>query len=128
MTEILLDSNVLLRHFLHDIPTQSQKATTIITEIENGEKIGFLSILVINEVIWILRRYYYIKRRDYITQLLKLLQINTIKIVEIKKEVLIKILEKMKKREIDFTDVYLAEIAEDREIASFDKDFEKLKN
>lgn len=128
MNELLLDSNVLLRHFLQDIPSQSQKATAIIAEVEKGEKIGFLSILVVNEVIWILRRFYHVKRKDYIPQLLKILHINNIKVIEIKKEVLLKILEKMKRREIDFTDVYLIEIAQDRSIVSFDRDYEKLKN
>lgn len=128
MNELVLDSNILLRHFLQDIPSQSPKATAIIVEIEKGEKIGFLSILVVNEVIWILKRFYHIDRKNYIPHLIKILHINNIKVIEIKKEVLLKILEKMKRREIDFTDIYLAEIAGARKIASFDIDFEKLKN
>lgn len=128
MSEVLLDSNILLRHFLQDIPSQSQKATAIIADVEKGEKIGFLSILVVNEIIWILKRFYRIERKNYIPQLLKILHINNIKVLEIKKEVLITILEKMKRREIDFTDVYLTVIAKDRTIVSFDTDFEKLKN
>lgn len=128
MSELLLDSNILLRHFLQDIPLQSQKATAIIAGVEKGEKTGFLSILVINEVIWILKRFYRIRRIVFIPQLLKILHINNIKVIEIKKQTLINILEKMKKKEIDFTDVYLSEIAGNRAIASFDADFEKLKN
>lgn len=128
MNEILLDSNIFLRHFLQDIPSQSQKATAIIAEIEKGEKVGYLSILVVNEVIWILKRFYQVERKDYISQLLKILHINNIKVVEVKKEILLKMFEKMKKREIDFTDIYLSEIAGSRKIISFDKDFEKLKN
>lgn len=128
MSELLLDSNILLRHLLQDIPSQSQKATAMIAEIEKGKKTGFLSILVINEVIWILKRFYRIRRIVFIPQLLKILHINNIKVIEIKKQALIKILEKMKNKEIDFTDVYLSEIAGNRAIASFDADFEKLKN
>lgn len=126
MNEILLDSNILLRHLLQDIPQQAHEATELMDAIEKGDKVGHLSILVINEVIWILKRFYKIERKDYIPQLLKILQINNIKIIEIRKESLNKILEKMKKREIDFTDIYLSEIAEKRKIVSFDKDFEKL--
>src|SRR3989344_5238394 len=128
MSELLLDSNIFLRHFLQDIPSQSSHATSIIAEIEKGEKVGYLSILVINEVIWILKRFYQVKRKDYISQLIKILHINNMKVVEVKKEVLLRILEKMKRREIDFTDVYLSEIAGNRAIASFDEDFEKLEN
>lgn len=126
MNEFLLDSNIFLRHLLQDIPSQSEYATNLITEIERGEKIGFVSILVINEVIWILKTFYKINRKHFIPQLVKLLQINSIKVVEIKKEVLFRILEKMKQRQIDFTDLYLAEIAEDKKVISFDKDFKKL--
>ena len=128
MTEIILDTNILLRHFLGDIPDQSQKATKIITELEESQTIGFLSILVINELIWILKRFYNLPRKTYVPQILKILQINNIKILEIKKELLIKILQNMKKREIDFTDVYLAEIANNRKIVSFDKDLQRLQS
>ncbi|HSW96330.1 MAG TPA: PIN domain-containing protein [Candidatus Saccharimonadales bacterium] len=128
MNELLLDSNIILRHLLQDIPLQSTNATELIDSIEKGEKVGFLSILVINEVIWILKRFYKIERKNFLPQLITILQINNIKCLEIKKANLIKILERMKKREIDFTDVYLSEIAGNRKIASFDKDFKKLIN
>ena len=126
MNEVLLDSNILLRHLLQDIPPQARVATELIDAIEKGNKVGYISILVINEVIWILKRFYKIERQNYIPQILKLLQINNIKIIEIKKKSLNKILETMKKREIDFPDIYLSEIAGTRIIASFDQDFERL--
>ena len=128
MNEVLLDSNILLRHLLQDIPSQAHEATELISTIEKGGKIGYISILVINEVIWILKRFYKIERKDYLPQLLKILQINNIKVIEIKKESLNKILEAMGKREIDFTDIYLSKIAGNRKIASFDQDFKKLGN
>ena len=128
MNELVLDSNILLRHFLQDIPHQSEKATEIINQIEKGETIGHLSVLVINEVIWILKRFYLIERKDYLPQLQKILHINNIRVIEIKKEILLTILERMKRREIDFTDVYLIEIAGGREVISFDTDLAKLRN
>lgn len=128
MIEVFLDSNIILRHFLQDIPEQSEKAGRIIEEIEKGERVGFVSVLVVNELIWILKRFYNLKRREYIPQILKILQINNIKVVEVKKEVLITILERMKKREVDFTDVYLHQIAGKHRVVSFDQDIEKLEN
>lgn len=126
MNDLFLDSNIFLRHFLQDIPSQSPKATAIISEIEKGEKVGHVSILVVNEVLWILKRFYHVQRKDYISQIVKILHINNMKVVEIKKEILLKILEKMKKREIDFIDVYLSEIAGSKTIVSFDKNFQKM--
>lgn len=128
MKEIILDTNVLVRYLLADIPEQYQQATEIFIKIEKGEIYGLISILVLDELIWVLESYYSFKRKDYIPSILKILYNKEIKIIETKKEVVIQVLEGMKKTNIDFTDIYLAEIAEERPIASFDTDFEKLKN
>lgn len=114
MNEIFLDTNVFLRHFLQDIPSQSQQATAIIESIEKGEKRGLVSILVVNEMIWILENYYHLKRKDCISQILKILSIDSIKIIEVKKDIIIKILEKMQEQKFDFTDMYLAQIADSK--------------
>ncbi len=78
-------------------------------------------------MIWIFKRFYKIERKDYLPQLLKLLQLNNIKVIEVKRERLTKILEAMKKREIDFTDIYLSDIAGSQKIVSFDQGFDILK-
>jgi len=127
MKERYIDTNVLLRYLLGDIPDQFQQAKKIIEAIEKGEKVGFLSILVVNELIWILENYYHLKRNIYIPKLLKLFLIDQIKIMEVKKEILTKILERMQKQKIDFTDMYLAHIAPLEKIVSFDQDFKKIR-
>ncbi len=126
MKELYLDTNVLLRYLLGDIPDQFQEAKKIIETIEKGETKGFLSILVVNELIWILENYYSLKRNVYIPKLLKLLLIDQIKIMEVKKDILAKILEKMQKQKIDFTDMYLVHVAPVGKIVSFDQDFKKI--
>lgn len=126
MNQLYLDTNVLLRYFLGDIPDQFEEVKKLIEEIEKGDKTGFLSILVINELIWILEKYYHLKRTVYIPKLIKLFFIDGIKIMELKKDTLIKILEMMQKKNIDFTDMYLAHIAPIEQIVSFDRDFKKL--
>lgn len=126
MKVLYLDTNVLLRYLLGDIPDQSQEAKKTLETIEQGGTTGFISILVVNELIWILENYYELKRNVYIPKLLKLLLIDQIKIVEIKKEIITKILERMQKQKIDFTDLYLANIASYEQIMSFDEDFKKL--
>ena len=127
MTELYLDTNVLLRYLLGDIPDQFQEARKIIESTEKGEKLVFVSILVVNELIWILEKYYHLKRNVYIPKLLKLFLIDRIKIMEVKKDILTKILEKMQKHKIDFTDLYLAHTASKQQIVSFDKDFKKIR-
>lgn len=126
MKDLYLDTNVILRYFLGDIPDQFQEAKKTIETIEKGEKFGFLSILVVNELVWILENYYSLKRNVYTPKLLKLFLIDQIKIVEVKKDLLVKILEKMQKQKIDFTDMYLTHIAPIERIVSFDQDFKKI--
>ncbi len=127
MTEITLDTNVFLRYLLEDVDHQFEKAKKVIEEIQNGEKTGRISILVINELVWILEKYYGLKRSIYIPKILKILLIDQMKVIEIKKEDLKNILEKFQKQKFDFTDMYLAHIASPERIFSFDKDFEKIK-
>lgn len=126
MDQKLIDSNIFLRHLLQDIPDQSQVATNIINEIEDGKITGLVSILVINELIWILEKYYGLKRNTYIPKLLKLLNLDHLKILEVKKEVIEEVFEKMRNKKIDFTDIYLKEVAKENQILSFDKDFNRI--
>lgn len=127
MNNLILDTNIFLRHLLQDIPEQSEKAKAIIDSIETGEKTGLISILVVNELIWILEHYYELKRKVYLPKLIKLLSIEQIKIMETRKDAIIKILEKMQKQKFDFTDMYLVYTADSEHIVSFDKDLEKIR-
>lgn len=126
MTQLILDSNIFLRHLLQDIHSQSEKTKEIFDQIEKGEKKGLVSILVINEILWILEKYYELKRNVYIPKLLQLFYLEHVKIIEVKKDVIIAILQKMEKQKYDFTDIYLAQVVQGRKIASFDKDFLKM--
>lgn len=126
MRQLILDSNIFLRHLLQDIPSQSEKTKEIFDQIEKGAKKGLVSILVVNEILWILEKYYELKRNVYIPKLLELFYLEHIKIIEAKKDVVITIMQKMEKQKYDFTDIYLAHVAQGRKIASFDKDFLKI--
>lgn len=126
MNQKIIDTNIFLRHLLQDIPDQSKIATSIISDVEDGKMIGLLSILVINELIWILEKYYEVKRSVYIPKLIKLLNLDHLKIMETKKDLMERVLEKMRKKKFDFTDIYLKESGKENQILSFDKDFEKI--
>lgn len=126
MDQKIIDTNIFLRHLLQDIPDQSKIATSIISDIEDGKMKGVVSILVVNELIWILEKYYKLKRSVYIPKLIKLLHLDHLKIMEVKKELIERILEKMRSKKFDFTDIYLKEAGRENQILSFDKDFEKI--
>lgn len=126
MKEILLDTNVFIRFLIKDVPSQFKRAQKVFEKIEKGETKGLVSILVINEVVWVLENFYELKREIYIPQLLKLLLLRHLKIIEAKKSLIIKTLQKMEKQKFDFTDLYLFQIAGRKKIFSFDKDFQKM--
>lgn len=126
MKDIVIDSNVIIRAFVKNVESQLQESKELIKQIENGKKRGLISILVINEIIWISENYYDLKRELYLPELIKLLALKNIKIIEVKKQVLVKVLQDMLRYKFDFTDIYLFSISKNREIFSFDKDLQKL--
>jgi predicted nucleic acid-binding protein len=58
MSEIFLDSNILLRHLLQDDPQQSPKATSFLYRVENRALQVRISELVIFETVFTLQRSY----------------------------------------------------------------------
>ncbi|SRR5258708_4639022 len=126
MKKIIIDTNVLLRFFLKDIPEQVEKTEQVMQAIEDNRMRGLISILVMNELIWILRTYYKLDKSVYLPQIQKLLAFKNIQIIEVDKQVIKSILDIMFTKNIDFTDVYLSAIKGNNEVFSFDRNFKKL--
>src|SRR3989338_8633056 len=53
LNRYFIDSNILIRHLTQDNQTLSPKATSFIEEIAKEEAIGFVTSLVVHEVIYI---------------------------------------------------------------------------
>jgi predicted nucleic-acid-binding protein len=53
-----LDTNVLLRYLVQDDPVQSARATEIVTGQLTEEEPGFVSLVTIVEVVWVLKSLY----------------------------------------------------------------------
>lgn len=129
MKKILIDTNFILRFLISDVPSQLESSRKFFKKIEEKKVFGLISILVINELIWILENFYNKRRTEFIPQILKLISLKNIKILEIKKEELILILNEMEKINLDFTDLYLRFFNKkfQYKIASFDKKLLKTK-
>jgi predicted nucleic-acid-binding protein len=59
-----LDTNVLLRYLAQDDPVQSPRATEIITRRLTGEEPGFVSLVTIIELVWVLKTQYKRSRQE----------------------------------------------------------------
>jgi len=53
-----LDTNILLRHLTQDDPVQSATATELVEHGLTEENPGFVSVVVIVELVWVLRSAY----------------------------------------------------------------------
>ena len=123
---MVVDSNVIIRFIVEDNRKQFLKASEFILKVESRTEKAELSILVMDEIIFILQNYYHLQRSDFMPKLLQLLSMPNFDVLETKKEIISEILEKMVGNKIDFTDYYLAAIAPKNQIFSFDGDFGKI--
>jgi predicted nucleic-acid-binding protein len=55
---IALDTNILLRHLAEPDSKQGKLATTTLEETLTRNELGFLSVITIVELIWVMRRHY----------------------------------------------------------------------
>jgi predicted nucleic acid-binding protein len=125
---LYLDSNVIIRLIIGDVPNHLREARAVFKQIEEGKATGCVSVLVVNEVVWILEHYYELERKIYIPQLMQLLALKQVKILEVKKQLLMKVLNALLLNSCDLTDNYLAEVGKNHTVVSFDTDLERLKN
>lgn len=116
-----IDTNYFIRYFIADIKEQHEKVKKVFQEIEKGKIKGYISILVVNEIIWVLEHFYEIKRNDYLNKLMELLALKNFKLLEVKKEILFEMFNLMNEKNIDITDAYLKIRRKGFPILSFDK-------
>jgi predicted nucleic acid-binding protein len=70
-----LDTNILLRHLLQDVPEQSTRASAYIRRIEQGAQRVRLADTVIFEAVFTLQRTYRVPRAEIAAALLPLIEL-----------------------------------------------------
>lgn len=127
MNKFYLDTNVILDFIIRRQGKNFIKAQKIFQQIEAGKIEVWLSILVIDETIWTIERFYKIARTDYLQQLIDLFSLKGIKPLEIKKKDLFVVFKILWQKNVSFVDAYLFFLSQNQgQIISFDKDFIKL--
>lgn len=81
-----LDSNILVRYLTQDDPDQSLKATEIIERRLTEENTGFVTIVAMVEIVWVLDRAYRFSTREIAAAVERMLQIDVL-VVENEQEV-----------------------------------------
>ena len=99
-----LDTNVLLRHLLGDVPGQSERATAYITRVEAGELIVRTAETVIMETVFTLERTYKIPKSAIREQLSALIGLPNLQLAG--KHILAEVFEVYVERNLSFIDAY----------------------
>ena len=81
-----LDTNILVRYLTQDDPIQSAKAREIVERRLTEEKPGFVSIVAMVEVVWVLERAYRLRPQQIVGAVERMLQTDVL-VVENEQEV-----------------------------------------
>lgn len=81
-----LDTNILVRYLTQDDPIQSPKATEIIERRLTETKPGFVSVVAMVEIVWVLDRAYGFSAQDIADAIEHMLQVEVL-VVEKEQEV-----------------------------------------
>lgn len=81
-----LDTNVVVRYLAQDDPVQSPKATRLIEHDLTGEEPGYISVVVMAEIAWVLERAYHLAAAEVAAAIEALLQTDVL-VVESEQEV-----------------------------------------
>lgn len=125
--DILIDSNVVLRHLLGDHREHSPAATQLLRQIERGALNGRLTSVAVAEVVWVLSGRLYGWPRAQVSEVLSsVVQMGNLAVPE--RRQLIDALEMFGRFDIDFIDAYQAAVARSLagQVWSFDHDFDRI--
>jgi predicted nucleic-acid-binding protein len=81
-----LDANVVVRYLTQDDPIQARKATEIIEHRLTEAKPGFVSVVVMAEIVWVLDRAYSFSAQQIGAAIERMLQVEVL-VVEKEQEV-----------------------------------------
>jgi predicted nucleic-acid-binding protein len=104
-----LDTNILLRHLAQDDPVQSPLATKIIEQRFTEADPGFVSVVVVVEIAWVLKRGYRLPDREIAKVIEHLLETDTL-VIERERHVYTAMVA-LRERRGSFADALIGELA-----------------
>ena len=109
-----LDSNVLLRYIVDetDNPEQTEKATHFLEKNCSEETPGYINIIVLVEIVWVLRTAYKYPREKIVALLHRILYNRDLKIEQYKS--VLAALEQYETGSADFADYLIGQLNKDQ--------------
>lgn len=126
MTDVWLDTNVLLRFLTGDPPEQFRRAQRLMRRAADGEVLLHVTHVVLAEAVWVLGSFYG-HERDAIAETLRSFILADGVSVE-QPDTALEALRVMAESKVAFVDAYVAATARRNAapVASFDADFRRL--
>lgn len=75
-----LDTNVLVRYLTQDDPVQSTRAGEVIEQRLTEEEPGFVSLVTMAELVWVLGSFYEFTNREIAAAVERMLQVTTLRV------------------------------------------------
>ena len=116
-----LDTNIVIRYLTHDDPAQAAAAVRVMDSL-SPESPGFLSLIVITELVWVLEASYRFRKNEVVQVLDTLLRSKEL-VIE-RAEIVSQALRKFSSSRADFSDCLIercGHVAECRYTATFDQ-------
>src|SRR6185312_4437726 len=103
-----LDTNILVRYLTEDDSVQSAKATEIIEQRLTAANRGFVSIVTMAEIVWVLDRAYGLSAKEITAAIERMLQVEVL-LIENEQEVFAAMIA-LKRGQGAFADALIAEL------------------
>lgn len=103
-----LDTNILVRYLTQDDSVQSAKATEIIEQRLTASNRGFVSIVTMAEIVWVLDRAYGFTNKEITAAIERMLQVEVL-LIENEQEVFAAMIT-LKRGQGAFADALIAEL------------------
>lgn len=103
-----LDTNILVRYLTQDDPVQSAKATEIIEQRLTAADRGFVSVVTMAEIVWVLDRAYGLTKKEITAAIERMLQVEVL-LIENEQEVFAAMIA-LKQSQGAFADALIAQL------------------
>ena len=117
-----LDTNVVVRYIMQDEPKQTQEAIQFIESYLSDQERGYLTIVVVVEIIWVLKTVYRVSKPELVTLIRQLLTTTQLQIE--RADLVYQALRIFESSCADFSDSLIATVAKSdgcRQTVTFDK-------